>query len=82
MTRKDYQLIAECINKACESYYKIEGIKTESKFDYVQGVIHLRNRLAFELSDANPRFDERKFIEATFKASEIENKLYNESWED
>lgn len=81
MTRKDYQLIADCINKACESYYKIEGISTESKFDHVHGIVRLRNRLAFELVGTNPRFDQEKFMEATFKASEIQNTLYNEKWE-
>ena len=81
MTRKDYQLIADCINKACESYNKIEGISTETKFDYVHGIVSLRNRLAFELIETNPRFNKEKFMEATFKASEIENTLYNEKWE-
>ena len=49
MTRKDYQLIADCINKACESYNKKEGISPETKFDYVHGIVSLRNRLASEL---------------------------------
>ena len=82
MTKKDYKIIADCINKACESYYKIEGINTETKFDYVHGIVGLRNRLAYELVETNPRFDKEKFMEATFRASEIENPLYNEKWED
>lgn len=80
MTRKDYQLIADCINEACETYYKLEGVSNESKFDHVHGIVSLRNRLAYELGATNPRFDQGKFVEATFKASEIQNKIYNEEW--
>lgn len=81
MTRKDYQLLADVINKACESYNEIEGISTETKFDYVHGIVSLRNRLSYELIETNPRFDRQKFMEATFKSSEIENTLYNKKWE-
>ena len=82
MTKKDYQLIADCINKTAEAYYKTEGIKTESKSDYVNGIIDFRNRLAFELGMYNPRFSEGIFYEATMKTSEIQNELYNAKWED
>lgn len=80
MTRKDYQLIAECINKSAEFYYNLEGIKTESKYDFVHGIVNLRNRLAFELIGTNPNYDRARFEEATFRACEIENLLYNENW--
>ena len=31
----------------CETYYKLEGVSNESKFDHVHGIVSLRNRLAY-----------------------------------
>ena len=78
MTRKDYKLIADCLNKQAEFIYNWDSNSNMTKWIKAGEIVSIRNNLAWELCATNPNYDKNKFFEATTKVDEIERKLYNE----
>lgn len=78
MTRKDYKIIADCLNKEAEAVYSYDSNDNMSRWLKAGAVQSLRNSLAWELSGTNPNYNKDKFFEATRKVDEIERKLFNE----
>lgn len=78
MTRKDYKLIADCLNKKAEFTYKWDSNDNMTRWITASAIVSVRDSLALELSATNPNYDKSKFFEATSKVDEIERKLYEE----
>ena len=78
MTRKDYKLIADSLNKEAASIYENRHNDNMTKYLYSLQLLDIRNRLAFDLIETNPNYDRNKFYEATKKVAELERKLYEE----
>ena len=78
MTRKDYKLIADSLNKQAESIYENKHNDNMTKFLYSLQLLSIRDRLAFDFIGTNPNYDRNKFYEATKTVDEIERKLYEE----
>ena len=78
MTRKDYKLIADSLNKEAEAIESNKLNDNMTKYLYALQLYGVRNRLAFDLMETNPNYDRSKFYEATSKVDEIERKLFNE----
>ena len=76
MTRKDYQLIADSLNKQAESIYGNNHNDNMTKFLYSLELLSVRNRLAFDFIGTNPNYDRNKFYEATKRVDEIQALLY------
>ena len=58
MTKKDYELIAQCINAS---------IKVTQFQDELAGVDTVRRMLRDALKEKNPKFDTRAFFKACYK---------------
>jgi len=78
MTRKDYKLIADSLNKEAERVYENDLHSNMDKFMYSLEVLSIRDRLAFDFIGTNPNYDRNKFYEATKTVEEIERKLFEE----
>jgi len=78
MTRKDYKIIADCLNNEAESVYSYDSNDNMSRWLKVNEVRSLRDRLAWELSKTNPNYNKDKFFKATSRVDELERKLFNE----
>lgn len=78
MTRKDYKIIADCLNKEAEAVYSYDSNDNMSRWLKASAVLEVRNRLALDLSKTNPNYNKEIFFKATSKVDEVEAKLYNE----
>ena len=78
MTKKDYKLIAESLNKEAESIESNKYNDNMTKYLYALQLYSIRNTLAFDFRKTNPNYEMSKFFDATAKVDELERKLYNE----
>ena len=78
MTRKDYKLIAESLNKQAESIYGNKHNDNMTKFLYSLQLLSIRDRLAFDFIGTNPNYDRNKFYDATKRVDEIQKILFEE----
>ena len=78
MTKKDYKIIADCLNKEAEAVYSYDSNDNMSRWLKASAVLEVRNRLALDLSKTNPNYNKEIFFKATSKVDEVEAKLYNE----
>jgi len=78
MTRKDYKLIADSLNKQAEFTYNWDSSSNMTKWIRATQIVSIRDNLAWELCATNPNYDKNKFFEATKTVDEIERKLYEE----
>ncbi len=65
MTRKDYQLIADMINKHIAYWEEVANTEELDSRASVNALRDLSLSFAGELADTNPRFDRKRFLKAS-----------------